>query len=95
MHQGEHSAILPIFIVLPFVIKIFVLSIFEWSLYTGYTVLNKRLLFSNFLGSLGFAVDRLINSIVPEYSCKILSISHDKIYFVTLYANKHKSACSC
>ena len=28
--QGEHSAILSTFIVLPFVIKIFVLSIFEW-----------------------------------------------------------------
>ena len=27
------------FIKLPFVIKIFVLSIFEWPLYTGFTVL--------------------------------------------------------
>ena len=30
MLQGEHSAILLTFIKLPFVIKIFVLSIFEW-----------------------------------------------------------------
>ena len=30
MLQGEHSAILLTFIRLPFVIKIFVLSIFEW-----------------------------------------------------------------
>ena len=30
---GEHSAILLTFIKLPFVIKIFVLSIFEWPLY--------------------------------------------------------------
>ena len=30
MLQGEHSAILSTFIQLPFVIKIFVLSIFEW-----------------------------------------------------------------
>ena len=30
MLQGEHSAILPTFIMLPIVIKIFVLSIFEW-----------------------------------------------------------------
>ena len=30
MLQGEHSAILSTFIRLPFVIKIFVLSIFEW-----------------------------------------------------------------
>ena len=37
MLQGEHSAILLTFIKLPFVIKIFVLSIFEWPLKTGYT----------------------------------------------------------
>ena len=38
MLQGEHSAILLTFIKLPFVIKIFVLSIFEWPLKTGFTV---------------------------------------------------------
>ena len=32
MSQGEHSAILLTFIKLPFVIKLFVLSIFEWPL---------------------------------------------------------------
>ena len=37
--QGEHFAILLTFIKLPFVIKIFVLSIFEWPFYTGFTVL--------------------------------------------------------
>ena len=36
--QREHSAILWTFIKLPFVIKIFVLSIFEWQFYTGFTV---------------------------------------------------------
>ena len=39
MLQGEHSAILSTFIKLLFVIKIFVLSIFEWPFYTGFTVL--------------------------------------------------------
>ena len=34
MLQGEHSAILLTFIKLPFVIKIFILSIFEWPFYT-------------------------------------------------------------
>ena len=34
----EHSAILSTFILLPFVFKIFVLSIFEWSLKTCFTV---------------------------------------------------------
>ena len=37
----EHSAILLTFIKLPFVIKIFVLSIFEWPLKTGLTVCDK------------------------------------------------------
>ena len=38
MLQGEHFAVLLSFINLPFVIKIFVLSFFEWPFYTGYTV---------------------------------------------------------
>ena len=40
MLQGEHSAILStyMYIKLPFVIKIFVLSIFEWPFYMGFTV---------------------------------------------------------
>ena len=38
MLHGEHSAILSTFIKLPFVIKIFVLSIFEWPFCTGFTV---------------------------------------------------------
>ena len=38
MLQGEYSAILLNFIKLPFVIKIFVLSIFVWPFYTGFTV---------------------------------------------------------
>ena len=33
MLQGEHSALLMTFIKLPFIIKIFVLSIFEWPFY--------------------------------------------------------------
>ena len=44
MLQGEHSAKLSTFIKLPLVIKIFVLSIFEWLLKTGFTV------FSIFIG---------------------------------------------
>ena len=38
MLQGEHSAILSTFIRLPFVTKIFVLSIFECPFYIGFTV---------------------------------------------------------
>ena len=38
MLQWEHSAILLTYIKLPFVIKIFVLSIFEWPFNTSFTV---------------------------------------------------------
>ena len=41
-----HSAIILTFIKLPFVIKIFVLSIFEWPLMTGLTVF-ARIIFTN------------------------------------------------
>ena len=47
MLQGEHSAILLTFIKLPFVIKIFVLSVFQWPFYTSFTVhVNFHLLTS-------------------------------------------------
>ena len=34
----EHSAILSTFIKLPFVVKLFILSIFEWPLKTDFSV---------------------------------------------------------
>ena len=37
----EHSAILSTFIKLPFVVKTFVLSIFEWPFYTDFTVFEQ------------------------------------------------------
>ena len=44
MLQWEHSAILSTFIKLPFVIKIFVLTIFEWPFYIGFTMLIRWVL---------------------------------------------------
>ena len=44
MLQGEHSAILLTFIKLPFIIKIFVLSIFEWSLKIDFTVSANKVI---------------------------------------------------
>ena len=41
MLQGEESAILSIFIKLPFDSKIFVLYIFEWPLNTDFTIVSK------------------------------------------------------
>ena len=52
MLQGEHSEILSTFIKLSFVIKIIVLSIFEWPLKTGFTVEEKY--FISFLASGNF-----------------------------------------
>ena len=42
--ECSNSAILSTFIKLPFAIKIFVLSIFEWPFYTGFTVFNEQVL---------------------------------------------------
>ena len=41
MLQGEHSAILSTFIKLPFVIKVFVLSIFVSPFYIGFAIIYK------------------------------------------------------
>ena len=51
MLQGEHSAILSTFTKLPFVIKIFVLSIFDFSghFYTGFTVCECCMLYYNII----------------------------------------------
>ena len=42
MLKWEHSAILSTFIKLPFAINIFVLSIFEWLVKTGFTVYSYK-----------------------------------------------------
>ena len=47
MLQGKHYAILLTFIKLPFVINISVLSIFEWPLKTGFTVITFSPQWSN------------------------------------------------
>ena len=43
MLQGEHSAIYSNFIKLPFSIKTFVLTIFEWQIKTGFTFTTYKL----------------------------------------------------
>ena len=63
MPQREHSAaILSTFIKLPFVIKIFVLSIFEWPHNTGFTVHQQIKILGNILVAnqmTGFLVNSL------------------------------------
>ena len=60
MFQGKHSAILSTFNKLPFVIKTFVLSIFKWPFYTGFTVCKNLLSFRP------FSTDQRINTIDPR-----------------------------
>ena len=77
--SNEHSAILSTFIKLPVVIKIFVLSIFEWPFYTGYTVhvhcelhrlkLLTTLVISYILGA-DWSLKKLdLSTSVPQGSC--------------------------
>ena len=63
--QGEHSAMCLTFIKLQFVIKIFVLSTFEWPFYTGFTV---PLLFQN-TAELTELIWKLTNKIWLGKSC--------------------------
>ena len=66
MFQGEHSAILLTFIKLPFVIKIFVLSIFEWPFYTGFTVQMSEVLVLYGIFSMDFTK--------PKYRVNIIKL---------------------
>ena len=65
----EHSAILPTFIKLPFVIKIFILSIFEWLFYTGFAYI-----FLSILSALGLQLCPITNGTLPTESSSIDSI---------------------
>ena len=66
MLQGEHSAILLTLIKLPFVIKTFVLSIFEWPVYTGFTELKSLKMILIFANST--ASDHLGLYCLPNYT---------------------------
>ena len=77
MLQREHSAILSTCIKLPVVIKIFVLSIFEWPLYTGFIVVNawldnSRHCTSDLLFNLAIARLMLMDKSVLENNLKIV-----------------------
>ena len=78
MRQGEHSAILLTFIKLPVVIKTFILSIFEWLFYTGFTVpcMQRIHYFSYFLVLMSFP---LVTSTVNEYKEPLSSPAHNSL----------------
>ena len=67
MLQGEHSAIFSIFIKLPYVINIFVLSIFERLLKAGFTVLSVAMKKLQQIYSLGIVI--FVLSVTSHINC--------------------------
>ena len=61
MLQGEHSAILSTIIKPSFVIKIFVLSVFEWPLKTGFRVYVPKILISSIYFELFFCLSSVFS----------------------------------
>ena len=79
MLQREHSAILLTFIKIPFVIKIFVVSIFEWPLKTGFT--NPKDRFSRNEGYIMGEIVICSNVSKFYYNCRI-TVKHSLVDYV-------------
>ena len=82
MLRWEHSAILSTFIKLPVVIETFVLSIFEWPFYTGFTVSLKfwtRPFVQNCVIKIGFSVAAQIQYHQPRMLTFIQAMSMYKL----------------
>ena len=73
----EHSAILLTFIKLPITNKIFVLSIIEWLLYTGFTVHNKQITSNQIL--------KICSLIMVQKYKIVLKIKPNAEYLVRMY----------
>ena len=83
MLQGEHSAILSTFIKLPSVIKIFVLSIFEWPLKTGFTVRKSFLNIHAHISS----ESRYIYFLVSTSILNMVNVQKFRTLFLFLFSN--------
>ena len=98
MLQREHSAILSTFIKLLFVIKIFVLSIFEWPLKTGFTVSSTLIIqyrlfknkchFFKRLDIYGASLSTMAN--VCWEKVQILKLSYPSVKIFVLGAQKNR-----
>ena len=97
----EHSAILRTFIKLPFAIKIFALSFFEWPLKKGFTILHFRVVFNEVVQTTKDFM-RDVTVINPDWLCELapdfyqfgtVSINMDPEYLMTLY-NRHMLTAS-
>ena len=87
MLQGEHSATLLTFIKLPFVIKSFVLSIFEWPFYTG-----PRSVVGN---NASLTADPGIASSILGWSLTFVEIDHQIISTVILLPSAESFMKGC
>ena len=94
MLQWEHSAILLTFIKLPSAIKIFVLSIFEWPLKTGFTVrsfpLKRLALLFHAYWSISKLIATRFHKQTPSYPVFLFSLKRcEQVFhsdtFQTLY----------
>ena len=87
----EHSAILSTYIKLPFVVKTFVLSIFQWPLQTGFTVFNIYLT----PYKLPFVVKTFVLSIFSVHFTQVLLYSSSLQQMISLYLYKGITCSLC
>ena len=101
MLLGEHFAINFSFIKLPFVNKIFVLSIFERPFYTGFTVSRMKRpgriaqSVTCLVTDASLTVDPGVASSIPAWSHTFVEIDHEIISMVILLpsAESFKTGC--
>ena len=79
MLQMEHSVILSTFIKLPITNKNFVLSIFEWLFYTGFTVHNQQITSNQNL------ILKICSLIMVQKYKIVLRINPNAEYLVRMY----------
>ena len=101
--SNEHSEILLTFTKLPVVIKIFVLSIFEWSFYTGFIALyfvgNKKGALIRMRRRAGWSVSLLFACIVIRGSNIIISFSkrarhqREQMKCISLHVHELRENC--
>ena len=89
----EHSAIHLTFIKLPFVIKIFVLSIFEWPFKTGFCCVVQMV--TSLATDASLTADPGVASSIPARSHTLVEIDHEIISMVILLpsAESFKKGC--
>ena len=91
MLQGEHSAILK----LPFVIKIFVLSIFEWPFCTGLILGHVTQSVTCLATDASLTADPGVVSSIPARPHTFVEIDHEIIYTIILLPSAESFKKDC